>query len=91
MNCGQTASIPKCGQDESQHHDLPIQNHLIKGDGSTASQRQVNILMAGDKLLLLVTLKYCDWCEMQIYRLPVSFPVLLNPRESQANSEAESC
>lgn len=65
MNCGQTASIPQSGQNEFQHHDLPIQNCLVRGDGSTDSLRQVDMLIATDKLLLSV-LMYCDSRVMQI-------------------------
>lgn len=54
MNCGQTASIPQSGQNESKHHDLSIQNRPVREDGSTESQRQVDILMASDKFMLSI-------------------------------------
>lgn len=53
MNCGQTVSIPQSGQNESQHHNLPIQNRHVRGDGSTASLGQVDMLTVSDK--------FCRW------------------------------
>lgn len=50
MNCGQTASIAESGQNEPQHHNLPMQNRHVRGDGSTASLGQVDMLTASDKL-----------------------------------------
>lgn len=60
MNCGQTASIPHSGQDESDQHGLPIQNHHVRRDGSTVTLGQVNILTAS----LSLAMKCGEWCPL---------------------------
>lgn len=75
----------RVGRMNPKHHDLAIQSCLVRWDGSTGCQRQVDMLMLNDKLLLRM-LKYCDWQEMWMLIRLVSIC-----KKKKPSGEASSC